>query len=116
MECIQKINLQCDSKKAVCDKHNTYLLPPPPCPCPCPWSWKACKCCGQRGAKVTDATVLLISRPWTVTVGARRLGVRLNEEGWATIAGFEDEKGHDGGSHKIISYQLRITNNKGFFI
>lgn len=32
MECIQKINLQCDSKIAFCDKHNTDLLPPPPIP------------------------------------------------------------------------------------
>lgn len=29
-----------------------------------------------------------------MTVGARKLGVRLNEEAWAIVAGFEDEKGH----------------------
>lgn len=32
MECIQKINLQCDSKIAICDKHNADPLPPPPVP------------------------------------------------------------------------------------
>lgn len=42
---------------------------------------------------MTPLDMVKSQRSLPVRVGARRLGVRLGEEAWTIVAGFEDEKG-----------------------